>query len=115
MAYNGNDPAVRRIMQEAKEMMQEKTTDMAARPLTEDIFEWHFAIRGPPDTPFEGTSVLLDLPREHELVHLSVDGMRDKDKKYHNERGSGIEIGMKDSVLLFLLSRCGERKNGNCS
>ncbi|KAE9550446.1 hypothetical protein FO519_006336 [Halicephalobus sp. NKZ332] len=46
-------PGVRRLMQEAKELSE--PTDMyIARPLEENLFEWHFTIRGPPDSPYEG-------------------------------------------------------------
>ncbi|KAF8951980.1 Ubiquitin-conjugating enzyme E2 J1, partial [Entomortierella lignicola] len=47
-------PAVKRIMQEARELVREPSTDFAASPLDTDIFEWHFTIRGPEETDFEG-------------------------------------------------------------
>jgi ubiquitin-protein ligase len=44
---------VRRLMREAAELSQ--PTDMyVAKPLDDNLFEWHFTIRGPPDSPFEG-------------------------------------------------------------
>jgi ubiquitin-conjugating enzyme E2 J1 len=44
---------VRRLMREASELSQ--PTDMyVARPLEDNLFEWHFTIRGPPDSAFEG-------------------------------------------------------------
>ncbi|KAF9180347.1 hypothetical protein BGZ51_006228 [Haplosporangium sp. Z 767] len=46
--------AVKRIMQEARELVREPSTDFAANPLETDIFEWHFTIRGPEATDFEG-------------------------------------------------------------
>ncbi|KAF9969841.1 hypothetical protein BGZ73_007627 [Actinomortierella ambigua] len=46
--------AVKRIMQEARELAREPSTDFAANPLESDIFEWHFTIRGPEGTEFEG-------------------------------------------------------------
>eukprot|EP00039_Didymoeca_costata_P007314 m.98455 g.98455 ORF g.98455 m.98455 type:complete len:284 (-) comp13637_c1_seq4:1929-2780(-) len=45
-------PAVKRIMQEAKELAK-PTDQYYAAPLEDNIFEWHFTIRGPPDTPYE--------------------------------------------------------------
>lgn len=45
--------AVKRLMREAKEL-QEATEDYCARPLEENLFEWHFTIRGPPDSDFAG-------------------------------------------------------------
>ncbi|KAI9237629.1 MAG: ubiquitin-conjugating enzyme/RWD-like protein [Podila humilis] len=41
-------------MQEAREIAIEPSTDFAASPLESDIFEWHFTIRGPEETDFEG-------------------------------------------------------------
>ncbi|KAF9363766.1 hypothetical protein BGX34_003373 [Mortierella sp. NVP85] len=41
-------------MQEARELVLEPSTDFAAGPLESDIFEWHFTIRGPEETDFEG-------------------------------------------------------------
>jgi ubiquitin-conjugating enzyme E2 J1 len=52
--YNYNNPSVKRIMQEVREMEREKTSQYYAAPLEDDLFEWHFTIRGPRDTPFEG-------------------------------------------------------------
>lgn len=44
---------MRRIMREAKEL-QNATDQYHAAPLEDNIFEWHFTIAGPQDTPFEG-------------------------------------------------------------
>ncbi|KAF6254292.1 ubiquitin-conjugating enzyme/RWD-like protein [Scenedesmus sp. NREL 46B-D3] len=52
--FNLRNPAVKRIMQEIKEMQAETCTDFIAEALEDDIFEWHFVVRGPPDTEFEG-------------------------------------------------------------
>ncbi|KAG0234514.1 hypothetical protein BGW41_001113 [Actinomortierella wolfii] len=52
--YNKKSSAVKRIMQEARELAREPSTDFAANPLESDIFEWHFTIRGPEGTEFEG-------------------------------------------------------------
>ncbi|KAI9064209.1 UBC-like protein [Trametes sanguinea] len=51
---NKNNSAVKRIMQEARELANDPCTDYAAAPLEDDIFEWHCTIRGPPGTEFEG-------------------------------------------------------------
>lgn len=48
--------AVRRIMAEVKEfssLNNQPTTFFSAAPLESDLFEWHFTVRGPPDTAFE--------------------------------------------------------------
>eukprot|EP00160_Parvularia_atlantis_P016258 Unigene5067_Nuclearia_a/m.15542 Unigene5067_Nuclearia_a/g.15542 ORF Unigene5067_Nuclearia_a/g.15542 Unigene5067_Nuclearia_a/m.15542 type:complete len:317 (-) Unigene5067_Nuclearia_a:139-1089(-) len=52
--YNQRSPAVRRILKEAKELHDDPSDEFVARPLDDDIFEWHFTIRGPPETAFEG-------------------------------------------------------------
>ncbi|XP_015691275.1 ubiquitin-conjugating enzyme E2 32 isoform X2 [Oryza brachyantha] len=52
--YNRGNPAVKRILQEVKEMQSNPSPDFMALPLEEDIFEWQFAIQGPRDSEFEG-------------------------------------------------------------
>ncbi|KAL5140889.1 Ubiquitin-conjugating enzyme E2 32 [Glycine soja] len=52
--YNLKNPAVKRILQELKEMNSNPSDDFMSLPLEENIFEWQFAIRGPRDTEFEG-------------------------------------------------------------
>ncbi|KAJ3572496.1 hypothetical protein NP233_g3054 [Leucocoprinus birnbaumii] len=53
-ALNKNNSAVKRIMQEARELANDPCTDYSAAPLEEDIFEWHCTLRGSPGTEFEG-------------------------------------------------------------
>ncbi|KAJ4969142.1 hypothetical protein NE237_015843 [Protea cynaroides] len=52
--YNLKNPAVKRILQEVKEMQSNPSDDFTSLPLEENIFDWQFAIRGPRDTEFEG-------------------------------------------------------------
>ncbi|XP_022863252.1 ubiquitin-conjugating enzyme E2 32-like [Olea europaea var. sylvestris] len=52
--YNLKNPAVKRILQEVKEMHSNPSDDFMSLPLEENIFEWQFAIRGPQDSEFEG-------------------------------------------------------------
>ncbi|XP_051152767.1 ubiquitin-conjugating enzyme E2 32 [Andrographis paniculata] len=52
--YNRKNPAVKRILQEVKEMQANPSDDFMSLPLEENIFEWQFAIRGPKDSEFEG-------------------------------------------------------------
>ncbi|KAL3648578.1 Ubiquitin-conjugating enzyme E2 32 [Castilleja foliolosa] len=52
--YNRKNPAVKRILQEVKEMQSNPSDDFMSLPLEENIFEWQFAIRGPRDSEFEG-------------------------------------------------------------
>ncbi|XP_011307450.1 ubiquitin-conjugating enzyme E2 J1-like [Fopius arisanus] len=51
--YNTKSPAVKRLMREAQEL-HEATEEYYASPLEENLFEWHFTVRGPPSSPFEG-------------------------------------------------------------
>ncbi|TEB36150.1 UBC-like protein [Coprinellus micaceus] len=53
-ALNKNNSAVKRIMQEARELANDPCTDYHAAPLEDDIFEWHCTLRGSPGTEFEG-------------------------------------------------------------
>ncbi|XP_021291471.1 ubiquitin-conjugating enzyme E2 32 [Herrania umbratica] len=52
--YNLKNPAVKRILQEVKEMQSNPSDDFMSLPLEENIFEWQFAIRGPRESEFEG-------------------------------------------------------------
>ncbi|KAF8352367.1 non-canonical ubiquitin conjugating enzyme 1 [Amanita rubescens] len=54
MSLNKNNAAVKRIMQEARELGNDPCTDYTAAPLENDIFEWHCTLRGPAGTEFEG-------------------------------------------------------------
>jgi len=53
-SLNKNNAAVKRIMQEARELANDPCTDYSASPLEDDIFEWHCTLRGPSGTEFEG-------------------------------------------------------------
>jgi ubiquitin-conjugating enzyme E2 J1 len=53
MTFNLRSPSVKRIMREAQELTQ-PTDQYHAAPFEENLFEWHFTIRGPSNTPFEG-------------------------------------------------------------
>ena len=51
-----NNPAVKRIMGELKELTQGARPDdhFVAAPMEDNLFEWHFSIRGPTGTAFDG-------------------------------------------------------------
>ncbi|KAL5529064.1 hypothetical protein ACEPAG_5038 [Sanghuangporus baumii] len=49
-SFNKNNSAVKRIMQEARELQNDPSTEYTAAPLE----EWHCTLRGAPDTDFEG-------------------------------------------------------------
>jgi len=51
--YNTRSPAVKRLMREAQELA-EPTYDYFAQPLSDNLFEWHFTVRGPAETEFDG-------------------------------------------------------------
>ncbi|KAJ3606916.1 hypothetical protein NHX12_026432 [Muraenolepis orangiensis] len=51
--YNLKSPAVKRLMKEAAEL-REPTEHYHAQPLEDNLFEWHFSVRGPSDSDFDG-------------------------------------------------------------
>lgn len=51
--YSMRSPAVKRLMKEAQEL-REPTELYYTQPLEDNLFEWHFTIRGPEDTDFDG-------------------------------------------------------------
>lgn len=52
-SYNLRNPGVKRLMREAAEL-REPTELFWAQPLEDNLFEWHFTVRGPPSTEFDG-------------------------------------------------------------
>ena len=50
MATRG--PTMKRLLREHAELQSNPDQDFIAAPLEEDIFEWHFTLRGPPSTPY---------------------------------------------------------------
>ena len=50
---NRANPSVRRILKEVSELQRERSWQLAAAPLDDNLFEWHFTLRGAPDSPFE--------------------------------------------------------------
>ncbi|KAI0062196.1 UBC-like protein [Artomyces pyxidatus] len=53
-SLNKNNSAVKRIMQEARELAEDPSTEYSAAPLEDNIFEWHCTLRGPEDTEYAG-------------------------------------------------------------
>ncbi|KAI8379156.1 ubiquitin-conjugating enzyme/RWD-like protein [Radiomyces spectabilis] len=79
--YNLKNPAVKRIMQEARELAMEECYEYEARPIESNIFEWHFTVRGPDGTEFSGGKYhgRILLPAEYpfkppELIFLTPNG-----------------------------------------
>ncbi|NXK21299.1 UB2J1 enzyme, partial [Arenaria interpres] len=51
--YTFSFSAVKRLMKEAAEL-KDPTDHYHAQPLEDNLFEWHFTVRGPPDSDFDG-------------------------------------------------------------
>ncbi|KAK4156340.1 ubiquitin-conjugating enzyme/RWD-like protein [Chaetomidium leptoderma] len=51
--FNSKSPTIRRILREAHELTTTPSADYHAVPLETDLFEWHFTLRGPPNSAFE--------------------------------------------------------------
>ncbi|KAI9557668.1 ubiquitin protein ligase [Daphnia sinensis] len=71
--YNMKSPAVKRLMREAKELSQ-PTAEYFAQPVEDNLFEWHFSVRGPADSDFEGGVYhgRISLPPEYPLKPPSI-------------------------------------------
>lgn len=54
MAWNQKNPGVRRILADVRELARDPSDQYAAKPTEENMFEWHFVLRGPAGTDFEG-------------------------------------------------------------
>jgi len=97
--YNMNSAAVKRIMKELSELQSQNSTLFTALPLEDNLFEWHFTIRGPRDTEFFGGvyhgRILLpyDYPlKPPDIIFLTPNGRFEVGKKvcltissYHTE------------------------------
>ncbi|CAO3633133.1 unnamed protein product [Cunninghamella echinulata] len=46
--------AIRRLTKEYMELQKNPPPYILARPVENNILEWHYVIRGPPDTPYHG-------------------------------------------------------------
>ncbi|KAJ7098121.1 ubiquitin-conjugating enzyme/RWD-like protein [Mycena belliarum] len=96
---NKNNSAVKRIMQEARELANDPSPEYSAAPLEDDIFEWHCTLRGPAESEFEGGlyHFRILLPAEYpfrppSLMMLTPNGRFETDTKicisftsYHEE------------------------------
>ncbi|KAJ0398188.1 hypothetical protein ATCC90586_001551 [Pythium insidiosum] len=54
MASSVRNTAIKRIQGDVREMMKDPSDQYYAAPLDDNIFDWHFTLRGPRDTEFEG-------------------------------------------------------------
>ncbi|KAI1391399.1 UBC-like protein [Hypoxylon trugodes] len=50
--FNSKSPTIRRILKEAAELSNSPSPDYTASPLESDLFEWHFTLRGPPNSSY---------------------------------------------------------------
>ncbi|KAK0086726.1 hypothetical protein PV325_002642 [Microctonus aethiopoides] len=85
--YNTKSPAVKRLMREAQEL-HEATNEYHACPLDDNLFEWHFTVRGPPSTEFESGVYhgRITLPAEYpmkppNIILLTPNGRFEVQKK----------------------------------
>ncbi|KAE8895411.1 hypothetical protein PF005_g874 [Phytophthora fragariae] len=54
MAASVRNTAIKRIQGDVREMMTNPSDQYAAAPLETNMFDWHFTLRGPRNTEFEG-------------------------------------------------------------
>ncbi|KAB2568680.1 Ubiquitin-conjugating enzyme E2 J1 [Lasiodiplodia theobromae] len=53
--FNTKNPTIKRILKEAAELASHASADYHAEPLEDNLFEWHFTLRGPPaPSPYAG-------------------------------------------------------------
>ncbi|KND93861.1 Ubiquitin-conjugating enzyme E2 J1 [Tolypocladium ophioglossoides CBS 100239] len=50
---SSKSPTIRRILREAAEISNSPSPDYTAEPLESDLFEWHFTLRGPPNSAYD--------------------------------------------------------------
>ncbi|KAJ4251786.1 hypothetical protein NW757_006618 [Fusarium falciforme] len=50
--FSTKSPTIRRILKEAAELSNSPSADYTAEPLESDLFEWHFTLRGPPNSVY---------------------------------------------------------------
>ena len=55
---NVNNNAIKRIMADVRSLAKNPSSRYSAAPLEDNVFEWHFSIRGPAGTDFEGIHLL---------------------------------------------------------
>jgi len=67
--HNVRSSAVKRILQEHRELLRDPSEDFVAAPLENDIFEWHVTMKGTAGTDYEGGiyHVRITLPPTYPL------------------------------------------------
>eukprot|EP01027_Heterolobosea_sp_BB2_P012005 GEZU01017420.1.p1 GENE.GEZU01017420.1~~GEZU01017420.1.p1 ORF type:complete len:161 (-),score=14.71 GEZU01017420.1:62-544(-) len=58
-----------RLLKEYKELQKNKDSDLVLRPNDNTLYQWRAELRGPPDTPYEGSifEVELRIPNEYPI------------------------------------------------
>jgi ubiquitin-conjugating enzyme E2 J1 len=54
MSVNARNPGIKRILADVRELQNHPTSRFIATPLEDNLFEWHFTVRGPAGSDFEG-------------------------------------------------------------
>lgn len=52
--YNTKNPAIKRLLREYSEFQKDPSSQFMAAPLDDNLFEWHFTIRGQKGSDFDG-------------------------------------------------------------
>jgi ubiquitin-conjugating enzyme E2 J1 len=86
--FSRRNTGVRRIHADIKEMQKDPSDQYYAMPLDDNLFDWHFTLRGPEDTEFEGGVYhgRIILPAEYpfkppNIVFLNRNGRFEINKK----------------------------------
>lgn len=61
--------SIQRLRKEYKDISTKPIENMVARPLEENIHEWHYVIEGTPETPYEGGRYhgIITFPSEYPM------------------------------------------------
>lgn len=54
LSASSRSAGVRRLLQESAELENESCAEFTAAPLDDDLFHWHYTIRGPSGAEYEG-------------------------------------------------------------
>lgn len=55
MSFNANNTTIKRLLSEMRKLQSEPDPSFVAGPVSDDdLFVWHFTIKGTPDSPFQG-------------------------------------------------------------
>lgn len=62
-----DDMTLKRLVREYRNLQKDPIPFITAKPLENNLFKWHYAIEGPPDSPYEGGVYFgtLTFPKEY--------------------------------------------------